>query len=252
MKARIEVATDIAMLGAWDSAQDDPLLKTSWGKEFEAALEDDARSGKLFLLRTGGDCGGQVEVLIDEPVSAGLRRKMKQLSGEFLLSLPSGRMVVGGVEDYRVANRKVADQKSALDVTPGHYLLSCYVCPEESASGLPSQTQMSKMVGKEDYAYYQRVSRQGLFGFVTLLVFPVLTPFVGWKISGVLTITALLVYFNLFERVRLKRDKRYIEISGRVNDAHRVARAGDLPQFIFQLRKVDYAPELKGGSLQLE
>ena len=251
MKARIEVGTDIAMLGAWDSGCDSqPLTKTS-GREFDEALKADARAGHLFILRTGADCGGQLEVLIDEDIRAEWQHQMKRQPGEFLLSVPSGRMIVGGVEDYRMVKRRITGPDSVVAVAPGHYLLNCYVGPEESESSLPSKADMARLIGAEDYQYYQRVERQGLFGFLLVLLFPAFIPFVGWKLSAVLTIAALLVYFNLFERVRLKRDQRYQRINKLVNDAYRTASASDFPLFVFHLHKIPDATGLTGGSIKL-
>ncbi len=62
MKRRIEAGTDIAMIGAWDASQNDTKLAGVGFKKLEQSLEADCAAARLFLLHTGGDGGGPVDV----------------------------------------------------------------------------------------------------------------------------------------------------------------------------------------------
>lgn len=99
MKARIEAGTDIAMLGAWDASRSANPLAKLWGKEYGADLKADTEAGHLFFIATGADCGGPIDVFVDPDPPPETRSEMTLLPGEFLLHVPSGKLVVGGVED---------------------------------------------------------------------------------------------------------------------------------------------------------
>ena len=100
MIKRIDVGTDVAMIGAWDSARDDVPLNGARGPLADV-LRRDAAEAHLFLIHTGGDGGGPVDVYVDEDVPAAALEHGRAVDGTFLLSVPSGRLVVGGGEDYR-------------------------------------------------------------------------------------------------------------------------------------------------------
>src|SRR5688572_20003201 len=97
MYRRIEVGTDVAMIGVWDAARD--ATPRPWKSADE--LEAEAAEGHLFLLHTGADGGGPVDVYVDADVPVEVLTTLKPLGREFLVAAPSGRLVIGGVEDYR-------------------------------------------------------------------------------------------------------------------------------------------------------
>src|SRR5512133_1821196 len=95
MKARVDAGTDVAMIGAWD-----------------ADRGADAEQGHIFVLHTGADGGGPVDVYIDEPVPADVMQRLTPIGDELVLALPSGTLIVDGVEHYRArkANEALASR----------------------------------------------------------------------------------------------------------------------------------------------
>jgi hypothetical protein len=58
MKARVDVGTDVAMVGAWDAQRNaDPAAGSALGNA-SSVLEADAAKGHVFVLHTGRDGGG--------------------------------------------------------------------------------------------------------------------------------------------------------------------------------------------------
>jgi hypothetical protein len=101
MKARVEAGTDIARIGAWDASRNDTVVAKRWGKEWDRMLEEDAARGDLFLIDTGADGGGPIDVYCDTEVPPEARAHTRLVAGEFLVCVPTGRLMVGGLEDYR-------------------------------------------------------------------------------------------------------------------------------------------------------
>src|SRR5260221_12587956 len=127
MRTRIEAGTDIAMIGAWDAGRDDGEPAKLSGKKFQAALNSDAEAGQLFFIQTGADGGGPVDVFVDEEIPPQLRRQIRLNPKEFLLRIGSGRMMVGGVEDYRSSQPRITGPDSVANIPAGDYELRCHV-----------------------------------------------------------------------------------------------------------------------------
>lgn len=60
MKARIDAGTDIALIGLWDAQRGANPFGAA--EKAAAALEADAAAAHVFLVHTGGDGGGPVDV----------------------------------------------------------------------------------------------------------------------------------------------------------------------------------------------
>jgi len=250
MKARIETGTDIAMLGAWDSCRNEKPLAKLWGKEFQQTLESDAKEGHLFVIHTGADCGGPIDILLDEEIPLEFRDQMTRLPGEFLLRAPSGKLIIGGIEDYRSPKPKITNAESELRIPPGDYEIRSYIGPEENIPVTPTKTELKRLIGEENFRYYSRIERQGCLGYLTILLFPALWPAIGWKVAAGLTILVVLGYFY-FREVLLRKNERYQRIKKIENDAYLSAGAKSTPLFVFQLRKLDEIGDLKGGSIDV-
>ncbi len=248
MKWRVETGTDIAMLGAWDRSRNKQPMSKQWGKEFDQALEADAVAGHLFVIHTGADCGGPIEVLIDEEMQPEWRDEMMALPGKFLLRVPTGRLVVGGVEDYRSTKPQITDENSDVQILAGDYVVEGFTGPEENIPVTPTNKELKQLLGEEDFRFYNRVQKQGC---LTLLMFPALWPFIGWKLAAGITVLVVIAYFYINEKLFLRRNKRYQQILKTVNEAYAKAGAKGAPIFLFRLRRVDAVEGLKGGSIDL-
>src|SRR5262245_32463007 len=126
MKARVEAGTDIAQIGAWDASRDDGAFDKSSFKRWMASLREDTEAGFIFVLNTGADGGGPIDVYIDEPIPESVLKNFDHLKGEFLVRVPSGRLIVGGVEDYRYSKRKITGPDSVVSIPAGDYQIRCY------------------------------------------------------------------------------------------------------------------------------
>jgi hypothetical protein len=247
MKARIDAGTDVAMIGAWDAQRNAKAFTTSQLSQLSDTLEADAAEGHLFLLHTGADGGGPIDVYIDEAIPSEIRDCLVPSDGEFLLSLPSGALVVGGAEDYRSAEPKITGPNSIVAVPAGDYSLRCYT-PKDEEQSPQSENELRRIVGSADLEYYDRVNSSGcLVGALTLLLFPILSFPLGWKVALAITAVVFLSFFPAREWL-LKRNARYQRL-------HKVVPAFRLehqdPMFVFELRPIRDRATLKGGSVSL-
>lgn len=251
MKQRVNAGTDVAMIGAWDASRNDGALSGVWGKSLEKTLEADAAAGHLFLIHMGGDGGGPIDVYVDEEVPAEEQKQARRIGGEFLISVPTGRLVVGGVEDYRSRKPKITGEQSVVSIPSGDYLLRCHVGKDEGGIQPPSPSELEEAVGMEEYRYYRKVTRWSYLGFLAILLFPVLTFLHGWKSALAITAVTVVAYFYVQDRFVLKRNAKYQRIAQRVDEVWKRAYQAQPPAFLFELHRVEGRKELKGGSIRL-
>jgi hypothetical protein len=240
MKARFDAGTDIAMIGAWDAQRGAQPFSDAEYARLSDSLDAEATQGHLFVLRTGGDGSGPVEVYIDEPVPPDAIKHLTPLGEELILALPSGTLDVDGVEYYRPKKPDASRATRAVTVPPGDYTLRCYAAKddEDAASTVRAERDLESVIGTEDLRYYERTTRAGcLTGLLLLLLFPALFPFFGWKVAFGVTAVAFVGYFNVREWL-LRRNVRFARLRERVT-AFRLGREG--PTFVLELRQVHRA-----------
>ena len=206
MHHRIEVATDVAKIGAWDASG----------------------AAEPFYIAIGADWGGAVDVYVDQPVpDAGMARGRK-VAKEGVVSVPSGRLVIAGGEDYRATAPRTTGRDSVLDVPQGDYRVRCYTIEldESDEASSPSVRDAEATLPPDDLLYYHDVDRAetrvALMGYALFLLFPILLFPFGWKIALAATALVVFAYFsfsgNRAER-RRKADERWQRINKRVQDA---------------------------------
>jgi hypothetical protein len=233
MKARIDAGTDVAMIGAWDARQSASPFTAAEIADHQNALERDASSGALILIRTGGDGGGPVDLYIDEPAPPEVLARVTPVAGGATLSLPSGVLTVGGVEDYRSVEARITGPDSIVNVPPGDYTVRCFVAkdPEREPA---SEKALRKLVSPADIKYYDGVNRRGCAGgALTLLLFPVLSYLLGWKVALPITVAVFLAWFPL-QQWWLKRNARYQRLNA-IIPIHRIQQAD--PTYVFEMRR---------------
>src|SRR5829696_1609275 len=118
---RIDAGTDVALIGAWDAGRSGVPLDGANG--WMDALDRDVAANHLFLIHTEADGGGPIDVYVEGEIPPNARRHARALGGEYLLAVPSGRLVVGGAEDYRAAVPRITSDSSVVNVAAGNYLL---------------------------------------------------------------------------------------------------------------------------------
>jgi hypothetical protein len=249
MKARVDAGTDVAMIGAWDAGRGAQSFSAEEYKRLSDTLDADAEHGHLFVLHTGADGGGPVDVYIDEPVPADVKQRLTPLGDELVLALPSGTLIVDGVEHYRARKPNPALASRALSVPPGDYLLRCYTPPDEEQEATPrSERDLESIVGKDELRYYERVTRSGcLVGLALLLLFPVLGPLAGWRIAFATTVIAVIGFYYVREWV-LRRNARFTRLREAIT-AHRLGTQE--PTFVLELRRIEDRAGRAGGSVSL-
>ena len=237
MKARFDAGTDVAMIGAWDAARGAEPFSAEEFKRLSDTLDADAAAGHIFVLHTGADGGGPVDVYVDEPIPADVLERLTTLGEPCLLSLPSGRLDVDGAEHYRARKPDAGRSNRAVAVPAGDYLLCCYAPKDEEGEATPrSERDLEAVVGAGELRYYERVTRLGcLGGIVLLLLFPLLWPLIGAKLAAAATIAVVVAYFSVRERV-LRRSPRFARLRETIT-AFRLERQD--PTFVLELRRTE-------------
>ena len=249
MKARFDAGTDVAMIGAWDLGRNAQPFTAEEYRQLTDTLDADAEQGHLFVLHTGADGGGPVDVYIDEPVPDDTLARLTPLGGELVLALPSGQLIVDGVEYYRARKPDATLSNRSVTVPAGDYVLRCYTPTDEEQEALPrSEHDLETIVGKDELQYYQRVTRSGcLIGLGLLSLFPILGPLVGWRIAFGTTVVGVIGFFYVREWV-LRRNARFARIREAVT-THRLGTQE--PTFVLGLRRIEDRAGLTGGSVSL-
>jgi len=249
MKARFDAGTDVAMVGAWDLERGVQPFSPEEFRRLSEALDADAAQGHLFVLHTGVDGGGPVDVYIDEPVPDETVAGLTPTGDALVLALPSGKLIVDGVEYYRAKKPDATRSSRAVTVAPGDYLLRCYMPADEEEEAAPrAEHDLEATIGKDELRYYERVTRSGcLIGLVLLLLFPVLGPLAGWRIAFATTVVAVIGFFYVREWV-LRRNERFARIREAVT-AHRLGTQE--PTFVLELRRIEDRAGRPGASASI-
>jgi hypothetical protein len=249
MYYRIELGTDVAKVGIWDAEAGNGELRPYAdlkNSTQEAAWEEDTAAGRLFLIETGSDGSYNAEFYINEPVPADKLRLTRTVNREFLLRCPSGTLVAGGLEDYRMPNPRITGPDDGIPLPPGPYHLRLHVGDHDDRM---NEADVVTAVGEADYAYYQKVhSRQSLG---CLLVFTAFIPAIvaGWDFlaCALFAIAAGAVGY-MGAGFLMSLNDRYQRIADKVNAYHQ-----QIPALVFELTPVDevIASKLEGGRVAL-
>ena len=239
------------MLGVWDEAcevVDYPKLKT---KEISALLREDSDAGHLFLMELGGDWGGTVDVYVNNDIKPKVMRQLKQVPGEFLVKVPSGRIVVGGAEDYRASEARITSESSVVAVEPGDYGLKCLV-PKEATEvpDVPEPADLEAALGSELFAHYQKWIQRAKKGFWLLLLFFPITYWFGWIIGIVGTIILVVGYFHFIEWLQ-RQDPKFVAANAAFEEAMIRSDEDALPDFALILCGPLEDHQLAGGRVDV-
>ena len=240
------------MIGAWDGSRNDSALAKVPFKQIMNTLHEDAQAGHLFLIHTGADGGGPIDVYVEEPVPELALKQTRRAEGEFLIRIPTGRLVVGGAEDYRAPKPRITGENSIVLLPAGDYRLRCHIGTEEEyVAENPSKAELEKVLGVEDYRYWRKLENTGRLGCLSVLLFPLLAFLIGWKVALAITLVVVFGWFYVRETFFLKRNTRYQRIDKAVNEMWKRAQESAPPTFIFELDRVSPGTDLKGGEIKV-
>jgi len=247
MHIRLDAGTDIGMIGAWDGDRSASPFSKRRARELDQVVKADASEGHLFVVYTGADGGGPLDIFVDQELPDDIREQVTPVGGEFLLRLPTGRLVVDGVECYR-STGKMPDTSSRASITPGDYALRCHVGKDEDKHP-PTQKELNRRVGAENVRYYDRINRVGLLTIVLLNLglLGAFTFWLGWKIALGVAVVTFIVSTHVQEYI-LKRNQKYHDLD-RIIPKLRVET--QRPTFVFELRSITNPTGLRGGFVRL-
>jgi hypothetical protein len=248
MHKRLEVGTDIAMIGIWDVAHARPDLKQLLGSaSFDPEIRSDAIQGRLFLVYPGGDGSWDIEVFVSEEPPQELLEVYSQLNRKFRIESTSGQMIAEGIEDFVKIEDFSPTEANKIPVPPGSYSLAVHELQDHL---LDSEYILTKLLGAEDYQYYtSHAGTSEWFGCLTILVVVasiavqgLLGTFDYWFVPvGAIAIWAI---YHFVQRSRT--DERFASLSKRVREY-----VESKPAFIFVLTPIADAAGLEGGYYEL-
>src|SRR5678815_2170483 len=153
MKARFDAGTDVAMIGAWDAQRGAQPFTAEEFKRLSDTLDAEADAGHIFVLHTRADGGGHVDVYVDEPIPSEVVTRLTAQGDEFVLTLPSGALMVDGVERYRARKPDAMASDRAVRIPAGDYALRCYAAEDDENAVPRSERDLATILGKDDLQY---------------------------------------------------------------------------------------------------
>jgi hypothetical protein len=258
MYQRIDAGTDVAMIGAWDAGRGAMPFSSDQSRKYRKSLEKEATAGHIFLIHTGADGGGPVDVYVDESVPEAVQTSTRAIGGEFLLTVPSGRLIVAGAEDFRSEAIGEGSGAGVVTIPPGDYAVRCRTAEgdRESAGEFNSLRDCEeKVLTAEEREYYHRRNYGELLlilvGWGLFLLFLPMARQWGWKIALPVTLIIALPYFHWLDRRarrRAKADPRWQEINRKLGAAWERDQART---FVLEMRKLESRNGLTGGSVSV-
>jgi hypothetical protein len=181
--------------------------------------------------------------------------RFHRVSRDFLLRVPSGKLQVGGLEDYRQRKPQPAHSDPCLEITPGNYLLRCFITssPQGNEPQPPSDEELGEIAGQGDVRHYRQMNRLGCVLFAApICLLPVFIHFFplayAFTLAGLLFAAIPTAWKQLVEQ-RSPRYQRVDALYGRTLQNKRDAAPPDL---ILALSPARDATFLSGGSIDLE
>jgi hypothetical protein len=246
MRARIDAGTDVAMIGAWDARRDaEPFARKDFG-QIQALLEADAASGDLFLVHTGADGGGPLDVVIDEPMPAEEVARLRPIEGLRRLAVPSGELRIGGLELYRAPKPKTTPDM--VTIPPGDYSIAVFV-PRDDEAEPTSEAALRDEVGAHELRRYDRINLGVVMGGFAApsLALLALVPGFGWKVGVPVAVAAFLAWFPATQWL-LRRSRSYTRLHETAVEFR--LRQGP-PSLVFSLRRLEPGEKMDGGSVSI-
>jgi len=231
MPTRVTVKSDRALVIVHDASLSLPSA-TDRGA-LVSALEAEARAGRLFFLIADDPVRFHLDVYASEaPPPAEIDRDFEDLTGSFLLEVPSGRLVVAGDE---------AATAPPIPVAPGRHLLT--VLARRPFDPQRYEEDVVALVGARQWKWIRQVDRLSYLGCL-LMIATVITILSGrwrwlWYVVPILVLSWL-------PYVVLRRMPPYTTTRRRI--AEHDSRLSD---FILRLTPTTQGEPLRGGFIRI-
>ncbi len=193
MKFEIEVSTEIAMIGIWDTAVPSGDIPF---KGMMEALSKDGRDGKLLRVDSGADGDYTLCVVSTlEELQAFPLEDYARIEHDFFLRSESGAFIAGGIEDYRNGAPQVTLHGGRFQLEPGSFRIHVYAHTQ-------SEEQLSRLVeaevGEDDLRSYENRRTGGALAAGSVVVGILLGYFWSpWALLPAAVLAAgVLVYFS--------------------------------------------------------
>lgn len=230
--------TDAAMIGIWDAGTPGDDLRLRPFSEYFDAINADARDGKLLYVNTGGDGSYSVGIVVGRgQAPADLAAWYRPVERTLYLQAPTGRIVAGGLEDYRNSKPQITTDASVCDVGPGSYQVFAYQLTDDEER---IDDEMASLVGDDALRYYY-TRPDGCAPALVLVAAGLFASFV-WSWWSMAIAVPLAVGYAVYRSYVNSRDETFIAV-GKVikawDDQH--------PLFLFVLERVDHIQPSDGS-----
>ena len=232
-----EAGTDVAMLGIWDAdAPTDDVGKSNY-KDYQAILDADARDGKLIYINTYSDGGYPMGIVADRAaLPSGVLDGYDAVDRALFIHTPTGRLVVGGLEDYRSSKPQITSEKDVFEVDPGIYQASAYQLIDDEERIID---ELKRQVGEDEYEYYSTRPTGCLAA--SFLIPAGLVASVFWSWWAMLIAFVLSIGYAAYRTKANTQDERFMAVKS-VADEWDAAH----PVILFVLEKVEEMQESDG------
>lgn len=231
MPKRIDISTDIAIIGVWDPTHERYDLISANPYDFKSELQMEALEARLFFIDTFADGNYPTDIYINEIPHRDILAHYLAVEREFLILSESGHLIAGGIEDFYKVRKQTISDGDQFDVSPGLYAIKFY----ERMEGA-----LIKHIGEKELNYYENKFADSFLG---CLIFVIMIGFLVsklWYFSASLFVIWL-IYLAIRFRIRAT-DQRFQGIRKRITTFE-----NQYPPFIYVFRRIADAENLKGG-----
>jgi len=182
-----------------------------------------------------------IHLYVDEDSPDYSGRGYKRRGGTFLLNVPSGRLIAGGVEHWSGHEETEDSAKTEVTVPPGSYALTVR---EQEFDNLQHNAEMIDLLGEADWNFYNKVMWFRAGGCLPVLACIVLAFLREWQ--ALLFFALPLAFSYWLVQAALWRFGRWARIDRAIKEHQ-----SESPGIILELHAINDTSLLKGGSVRI-